>query len=248
MATAAHGYLQAVRRILEHIETTQLPAVERAAELVATSLLNGGAIFCGDVGHGNEGDFLNRAGGLAALQKFSFGLHLHEPIARCLADRPREEPFDREAETVRFALRASQLRRGDVLVLSSVSGKNVRPIELALACAEAGIHTLGLTSLPYTAQVTSLHPSGRKLCDVVSVLLDIGAPYGDAAVTIPGYEIDLLPVSGVSQIVLGHCVWGRAAELAAERGTPLSVFMSLNRDDGRAWYDANMARYQEKGY
>ncbi len=248
MPTAAHNYLAAVRRILEHIETTQLDTVERAATLVADSLTAGGAVWCGDIGHGNEGDFINRAGGLACLHKFSFGVNISQPIAKCLEERPRDVPFDQEAETVRACLRLSKLRPGDVLLLSSVSGKNIRPVEIALAARELGVAVMALTSLPYTSQVQSLHPSGQKLCDAADLVLDIGAPYGDAAVTIPGYDCDLMPVSGVSMIVLGWCVWGRVAEMLAERGTPASVFMSFNREGGPEFYDQQAKRYHELGY
>jgi uncharacterized phosphosugar-binding protein len=248
MPDAPSGYLSAVRRILEHIETTQLPVVERAAALVTDRLTAGGAVWCGDIGHGNEGDFLNRAGGLACLHKFGFGLSVNDPIADCRRNRPRPEPVDVEAETVRCALRASQMRLGDVLLLSSVSGKNTRPVEIAIACREMGIHVIGLTSLPYTGRVESLHTSGHKLCDAAEIVLDIGAPYGDAAVAIEGYPCDLLPVSGVAMIVLGWCLWGRVMELLAARGTPASVFMSFNRDGGPEFYEQQSRRYQEQGF
>jgi uncharacterized phosphosugar-binding protein len=248
MASAALGYLAAVQRLLEHIETSQLPVIDQAAELVAQSLAGGGAVFCGDIGHGNEGDFLNRAGGLACLRKFGFGLSVQDDLPAARRDRPRSEPVAVEAETVRCALRTSQLRAGDVLLLSSVSGKNTRPIEIAIAARAMGIKVIALTSLTYTARVESLHPSGHKLCDVADVVFDIGAPYGDAAVAIDGYPSDLLPVSGVSMIVMGWCLWGRVVELLAERGTPASVFMSFNRDGGPEFYDRMAKQCAERGF
>ena len=67
---ADRNYLDAVRGVLEHLEGTQLPAVDRAADLIVESITNGGALFCAGIGHGIDGDFLCRAGGLAALQHF----------------------------------------------------------------------------------------------------------------------------------------------------------------------------------
>ena len=248
MATAAQNYLAAVRTVLEHIETTQLEVIDQAAVLIADSLLAGGAVWCGDIGHGNEGDFINRAGGLACLHKFSFGFNLPQPIAKALADRPRPEPIDEEQETIAAQLRLSKLRAGDVLLISSVSGRNIRPVAIVQEARKLGVKVIVLTSATYTAQVTSYHPSGQKLIDVGDLVFDIGVPYGDAAVSIPGYEPDLLPLSGVSMIVMGWCLWGRVMEIMAERGTPASVFMSFNRDGGPAFYDAQAARYHELGY
>ncbi len=37
-------------------------------------------------------------------------------------------------------------------------------------------------------------------------------------------------------------------EKMAARGTPASVFMSVNREGGQAVYDKNRERYQKLGY
>lgn len=241
-------YLEAVRGILTHLEETQLESVEQAANIVVESLKNGGAIWLSGIGHGNEQDFLNRAGGLAALQAFSFNFNINNPVPECKANRPRPEPVEVDLETARFAVRAGNLRAGDVLVLGSVSGKNRGPIELAMACRDAGVKVIGITSLTYTANVQSLHPSGKKLCDVVDVVIDNGAPYGDAAVDIPGFDFKLLPVSGVSAIVAGWMIWGRVIEIMAGAGDPPSVFMSVNRDGGQAYYEKSRAEFNRRGY
>ncbi len=245
--TAAFKYLKAIREILDFYEK-DLTAVEQAAALVADRVLGGGTVHLAAIGHGNEHDFLNRAGGPAFLQPFAFEFTLNDPEPECHKNRPRPEPFEREIETVRLAVKASSMRAGDVLAVGSVSGRNVRPVELALACRERGIKVIGFTSMAYTAKVTSAHPSGNRLCDVVDVVVNNGAPYGDASVAIPGYEFDLMPVSGVSMLVGGWLIWGRAMALMAARGTPASVFMSVNRPDGQAVYDENRERYQKLGY
>jgi uncharacterized phosphosugar-binding protein len=242
------AYLNAVRGVLDHLEGTQLPAIEQAADLVIEALTHGGTVHCAAIGHSNEADFINRAGGLAAVLPFNYGLNIHDPVPECLQNRPHAEPFERDLETVRFALRASNLRAGDVMLIGSVSGKNRAPVELALACREQGIKVIGFTSFAYTAQITSLHPSGKKLIDVVDVAIDNGAPYGDAAVAIPGYDVELLPVSGAGMIVLGWMIWGRVMEKMAAMGTPASVFISINRPEGQEFYDKNKAEFNKRGY
>jgi uncharacterized phosphosugar-binding protein len=241
-------YLDAVRGILTHLETTQLEAVESAADLVIAAMTQGGAIFCAEIGHSNQADFLNRAGGLAALQPFSFNFGANAPVAECLKTRPRPESGDDDLAAIRFAVHHSNLRAGDVLFVGSVSGKNRRPVEMALACRDLGVRVVGFTSFDYTAQVESLHPSGHKLKDVSDVAIDIGAPFGDGAVEIPGYDFKLLPVSGVSMIALGWMIWGRVMEKMAADGNPPSVFMSINRPGGPEYYEKSRAQYQERGY
>lgn len=142
----------------------------------------------------------------AIMQALSFSFTINDPVPDCLKNRPQPLNFDREIESVRFALRAGNLRPGDLVAVGSVSGRNVRPVEIAIACRELGIKTIGFTSLAYTAKVTSAHPSGKKLADVVDVVIDNGAPFGDAAVSIAGYDFDLMPVSGVSMTVGGWLI------------------------------------------
>lgn len=241
-------YINALRNILNHLEQTQLPAVEAAAGLVIEALTRRGAVFCHGIGHGVEGDFLNRAGGLAAPHLFSFGFTLNDVVAECLKERPRPEPFDRDLETIRFAVKAGNLRAGDVLVLGSVSGRNRGPVELALCARAMGVKIIAITSRLYTAKVTSLHPSGKKLCDVADVVIDNGAPYGDAAVEVPGYAEKMLPVSGVGAMAAGWMVWGRVMEKMAAAGVPPTTFISINRHDGKDHYDRNLAEFNRRGY
>lgn len=242
------NYLEAVRHVLNHLEKSQLPAIDRAADLVVHALTHGGTVRCAEIGHGIQGDFIGRAGGLAAVQPFSFSLTTNDKVPRALENRPAPEPVDRELETIRLAVRASNLRAGDVLVLASVSGKNRGPVELALACRERGVKTIGFTSLAYTQRVAAAHPSGKKLCDVVDVVIDNGAPYGDAAVDIAGYEFKLLPVSGVAMAVIGHMLWGRVMEKMAAAGKPATVFMSVNRDGGPEHLKKTQELFETRGY
>jgi len=230
------------------LESTQAEAVDSAADLIVKALTGGGAVYCAAIGHGNEADFLNRAGGLAAVQRFSFEFRVQDPVADCHRNRPRPDTVDQDLESVRLAVRTSNLRSGDVMLIGSVSGKNRYPIELALTCRDIGVSVIGFTSLAYTAQVESLHPSGKKLCDAVDVVIDNGAPFGDAAVHVDGYDTKVLPISGVSTIVAGWLVWARVLENMAAAGTPASVFMSVNREGGREYYERSKTRYNERGY
>lgn len=241
-------YPDAVRKVIARIEQTQLPAIGKAADLVVAALSNKGIVYSHNIGHGIEGDWIHRAGGLAAIQKFTYTLNVQTPVPDCLKDRPRAKPFDAAGEAVRYALTAGNIRAGDVLLLGSVSGRNIEPVGLALACREMGVRTIGFTSMEYTAKVTSLHPSGKRLFETVDVALDCGAPYGDAAVALPGYEANLLPVSGIAMDVLGWMLWETVIRRMAQAGTPPAAYMSINRKGGEAAHANTIKQYNERGY
>ena len=83
---------------------------------------------------------------------------------------------------------------------------------------------------------------------MVDVAVDRGAPYGDAAVDIPGYDHKLLPVSGVSMGVIGHMIFGRVMEKMAAAGNPPTVLMSFNREGGPEAYKKAVEQYETRGY
>jgi uncharacterized phosphosugar-binding protein len=93
-----------------------------------------------------------------------------------------------------------------------------------------------------------LHPSGKKLHEVADAVIDNGAPLGDAAVEIEGYDTKALPVSGVSMIVAGWMIWGRVMEKMAEMGNPATVLTSVNIIGGWDKYNAQTAQYNKRGY
>ena len=240
-------YTAAARAVIEFLETRQQDRIEAAADLVVTALRQGGTVNCSEIGHGIQGDFLGRAGGLFAVQPFSYSLTVNNPVPEC---RRKAQPADpnEDLQRLRAAVGRSSLRAGDVMLVASVSGRNRAPVELALACRERGVRVIGFTSLPYTEKVTSLHPTGKRLFEVVDVAIDCGAPYGDAGVDVPGYGVQLIPLSGLGMLVAGWMIWGTVMERLAAAGTPASVYISHNREGGPAFNEKARARYHEKGY
>ena len=244
----ASRYAEAVREVVTRIESTQMGNIERAGEALANALANGGAFWVHGIGHGGERELTHRAGGLMATRIFSYEFRVESPLAEALKGRPGAESADLDLEAVRLAVRRSQMRAGDALMLASVSGRNREPIELALAARGVGATAIALTSLEYTAQVTSLHPSGKKLCDVADIVIDNCAPFGDACIEAPGYPHQILPISGVAQITIGWMVCAEAVERMEAMGKAPHIFMSQNRPGGAEYNARALEEYNRVGY
>ena len=67
-------YTTAVRSVIDFLETQQAASIAAAADLVVSALGQGGTVSCSEIGHGIQGDFLGRAGGLFAVQAFSYSM------------------------------------------------------------------------------------------------------------------------------------------------------------------------------
>ena len=244
----ARHYLSTIHNLLDRLGGEQIANIEKAGEMIAECWASGGAVFITDMGHGTAQEMTNRAGGLMALRRFGFGMHLDNPVAECRQNRPRPEPVEADLEHIRTAVRTSQIRAGDVVLVGSVSGRNRMPIELAMECRRIGAKVIVLTALEYTANVTSAHPSGKKLADVGDLVVDLCAPYGDASLEVEGLPVKALPVSGVAFIAILWMICGEAIEKALARGIRPHVYMSANRPDGPEFNEKELAEYNETGH
>jgi len=234
---------------LDTLAKSETPAVEEAAQLVWKTLQDGGAIWLAEIGHSLQKDFLGRAGGLAALRHFAWNLTLDQTMSDAFASRVKENEEKRALAATRLAVESGNMRAGDVLVLGSVSGKNSMPVELALSARALGAKVIAFTSMTYTRDVESVHPSGKRLFECADIVLDLHTPYGDCAMPIAGYDHLLVPFSGFSAIVLGWMLWSRVMELGGEMpGEAPVTYMSVNRDGGREAVDAAKKIFNTRGY
>src|SRR5262249_21782702 len=86
--------------------------------------------------------------------------------------------------------------KDSALVISS-GGGNIVPIEMAMGFKKAGVRTIALTSLDHARANKSHHESGQRLDEVCDLVLDTGAPPGDAMVWIDGLPTPVAPGSTV---------------------------------------------------
>jgi uncharacterized phosphosugar-binding protein len=115
--------------------------------------------------------------------------------------------------------------RDTALIISS-SGCNVVPIEMALGFKAAGIRTIGLVSLEHAQALPSRHPGGKRLDQLCDLILDAGAPAGDAMVEIRNLPTPVGPASTVGGCVVINCLKAEIAERLTEAGQPPKVLTS----------------------
>ncbi len=248
MASLAQRYLDRIRQMLDEIEERELVKIEKAGELIAHCLANGGAFFITPIGHGTMPELIHRGGGLVCLRSFNPTWNVATDIASCRRGRPRPEPVEPLDEMMRAAVRASEIRPGDCVLVGSVSGRTAHTIALALALKEAGAIVIALEAFDYAARVQSAHPSGKLLHEIADLTIDMRAPFGDAALEVEGLEVPALPISGVAQATICWAICGAVIEKMLARGLTPGVYMSANREGGPEYNKALEKRFHEVGY
>lgn len=131
---------------------------------------------------------------------------------------------------------------GDIMIITSNSGRNAVPVEMALRAKKEGVYTIALTNLKQSQETTSRHSSGKKLYECVDCILDNCVPSGDALLNINGTLTG--PGSTISSIFLLDTIVSEALQLLSDEGAELPIFQSQNVDGFNN--DAVYAKYESR--
>jgi len=117
-------------------------------------------------------------------------------------------------------LRNFDLHEIDTALLISSSGCNVVPIEIAELFQQKKIKVVSIITRAHSEKSTSRRSDGKKLGDFSDLILDTGAPVGDAMVYVPGLDTPVAPGSTVGGTLLINCIKAELAALLTAAGQP----------------------------
>jgi len=238
-------YQAAVRGLYEKVEATQRENIVKAGEVIATCVAGGGAVHLSNICHMIEYDLLNRGGGPAFYKRFDYKLNV---------DNGGVFPRDRSRVEksiwglARYALQASSALPGDVIVVSSVSGRTANTVDLAWEAKKFGLKVIALVSMEYANSVEAVHPSGRKLFEFADVTIDNCAPAAEAMIEYDGLDAKFAAASGVSSAYIMWGVTAVAVENLLQRGIKPGIYKSYNFPGGPEQGERVNREYKERGY
>lgn len=134
------------------------------------------------------------------------------------------------------------------MILVSVSGRNVVPIEMAQEAKKRGMKVIGLTSRKYTSAVSSRHPSGKKMYEFADVVLDAKIDPGDAVLKTEGAPQKFCPVSGVINPAILQALMAATIELLLQRGISPPVFLAANVEGGDEYNQKQLETYKTASF
>lgn len=250
---SAQRYADEVRPVLDRLLDAQAERLGRAADLIVDSLRAGGVLQAFGAGHSESfaAELVARAGGLVPTNQLSVrDLVLHGDAPRGVLDDPKLERDPAIAHQI-YALAAPQPR--DVFVVASQSGINGSIVELATLVRERGHRLIAVTSVEHTGRVSPRHPSGRRLADLADVVLDNGAPYGDALLPVDGGASQDAPagsgparvcaVSSVTAVLLAQLLTAEVVRRFHLAGEVPPIYLSANVPGGDEHNLALESRY-----
>ena len=120
-------------------------------------------------------------------------------------------------------LRNFDLKDTDSALVVSSSGCNVVPIEMAEIFQQKGIKVVALMTKEHSEGSTSKRADGKKLSDFADIILDSGAPLGDAMIKIEGLETPVSPGSTLGGVMIVNSIKAEVADRLTKAGKPPKV-------------------------
>ena len=225
--------------LIEKFEETQEGVMNEVTTKIVDCLENGGEFYAVGTGHSHMvgEEFYARAGGLACVQ-------LIAPMELTLGDHPlKSTMIERIGAYAEVIIMQYKIKKGDIVLITSNSGRNALPIELAIALHKIGATTIAFTNLEHSKQVTSRHESGKRLFEVCDYTIDNCGVVGDAMMDLDGVKGRMGSSSSIIGMYMSQTLGMMIATEMHKRNLEVPVFLSANVDAGDEWNDKIMKKY-----
>lgn len=220
----AADYLAAARGLVSIIESQQ-PAIRQAAEWFAEAILAGRMVHLFGSGHSRilVEEMWPRYGSFPGFNPIvELSLTFHNPVVG--ANGQRQAMFlENTSGLAERILRNFALSPQDAALVASSGGGSVVSVEMAEGFRRRGIKVVAIVSRAHAEASASRHPRGLKLTDSADLVLDTGAPPGDALVRVPGLETPVAPGSTVGGCLLVNAIKAEVAARLTAAGEPPRV-------------------------
>lgn len=222
--TPGEDYLAQSLEIIARIRA-QLPEIRQAADWFAQTILAGRMVHVFGSGHSRMmvEEMWPRYGSFPGFNPIvELSLSFHNLVVG--ANGQRQAMFlENVSGLAKRILRNFALRPEDSALVISSSGCNVVPVEIAEGFRNAGVKVVAMISRRHSDASESKHPLRKKLQDFANVVLDTGAPVGDAMVKIPGLEAPVAPGSTLGGCLLINSIKAEVAARLCAAGQPPKV-------------------------
>lgn len=220
----AEDYLAKSEALLACVRR-QLPDIQLAANLFAATILRGQMVHVFGSGHSRimVEEMWPRYGSFPGFNPIvELSLTYHNNVVGANGQRQAMFLENIPGFAARI-LRNFDLKARDSALVISSSGCNVVPVEMAEEFRRRGVQVVAIVSKAHSEASTSKHRDGKKLQDFADIVLDTGAPVGDAMVTISGLETPVAPGSTVGGCLLINAIKAEVAQRLTAAGHPPKV-------------------------
>jgi len=220
----SQNYLYKCQGLVDTV-SNQIDAIQKAADWFSETILSDRMVHLFGSGHSRilVEEMWPRYGSFPGFNPIvELSLTFHNQVVG--ANGQRQAMFlENTHGLAEKILRNYDLSKTDSALIASSSGCNVVPIEIAQIFREKEINVVAIISRNHSEPSESRHKSGKKLQDFADIVLDTGAPIGDAMTQIDGIETPVAPGSTVGGCMLINAIKAEVADRLTKAGQPPNV-------------------------
>ena len=220
----SQNYLTKCRGLV-NIVFNQIDCIQQAADWFSKSILSGRMVHLFGSGHSRilVEEMWPRYGSFPGFNPIvELSLTFHNQVVG--ANGQRQAMFlENTHGLAEKILRNYDLTKTDSALIASSSGCNVVPIEIAQGFKDKGIKVVAIISREHSESSESRHKSEKKLQDFSDLVLDTGAPKGDAMTEIDGLDTPVSPGSTVGGCMIINAIKAEVADRLTKAGQPPNV-------------------------
>ena len=222
--TPTQNYLERCRNILNTVGQ-QEQTITRAAEWFAETILKGRMVHVFGSGHSRimVEEMWPRYGSFPGFNPIvELSLTFHNLVVG--ANGQRQAMFlENTTGLAERILRNFHISPADSALIISSSGCNVVPVEMAELFQQKKVKVVAIITQEHSAKSKSRRGDGKKLSDFADLVLDTGAPVGDAMVYVDGLKTPVSPGSTVGGALIVNSIKAEVARLLTAAGQPPKV-------------------------
>lgn len=218
--TAAAMWLQAAADVLARVAESQADGIETASQWCAEAIAADGLVHLFGTGHSRMPveEMFPRYGSYPGFNPIvELSMTFHTQVVGANGQR-QAMYIERQSGLAETILSNFRFGPSDVMMVFSASGLTAVPVEMAVGARARGMRVIAVTSVDQSMSADPDPAAGRRLLEVADLVLDVCSPSSDAAVTIPGLDSPVGPVSTIGAVAIVNAIKSRTAELLVERG------------------------------
>jgi uncharacterized phosphosugar-binding protein len=224
LMTPAARYLARARELVDAV-VAQEAAIATAAEWFAATILAGRMVHVFGSGHSRimVEEMWPRYGSFPGFNPIvELSLSFHNLVVG--ANGQRQAMFlENVSGLAERILRNYALDPIDTALVVSSSGCNIVPVEMAENFQRRNVRVVALVSRAHAEGSASRRADGKKLTDFADLVLDTGAPLGDAMIKIEGLDTPVAPGSTIGGCLVVNAVKAEVAARLTAAGAPPKV-------------------------
>jgi uncharacterized phosphosugar-binding protein len=224
MNTPFLEYLAKCRTLVDVI-AAQEKAIDQAADWFAQTILAGRMVHVFGSGHSRimVEEMWPRYGSFPGFNPIvELSVSFHNLVVG--ANGQRQAMFlENVSGLAERILRNFALAREDSALVISSSGCNQVPVEMGEQFQRHGVRVVAIVSKAHAEASASKRADGKKLQDFADLVLDTGAPPGDAMVSVPGLDTRVAPASTIGGCLLINGIKAEVAARLTAAGQPPKV-------------------------